>query len=443
MNPAFDTYIQSLAGRDVTVIGAGVSNSPLIRMLSSAGAHVTVRDRNSALPREEWDDLGVELRLGGNYLDRIGGDMVFRTPGMRPDHPALDSARAGGSCVTSEMEEFFALCPCPIFGVTGSDGKTTTTSLIADMLANGGRKVHLGGNIGTPLLTRAGDMSSLDVCVVELSSFQLIDMTRSPHVAVITNLSPNHLDWHHDMDEYIVAKRRLLDFQNSGELAVLNGDNPVTAALLGRGQTKYFGKHMVRDDLIDGLIPIRDIRLSGWYNVENVMAAMTAVRETVPDEAILETVRTFAGVEHRNQWVVTVGGVNYYNNSIGSSPARTVATLHAHVGRVLLIAGGRDKKVPFDEMTRMLPDHVKVLLLIGEAASQIEAAACKVPSCPPIVRCEGLAEAVKQAHKLAAPGDTVLLSPACTAYDQYRNFEERGNHFVELVEALHRSKGKD
>jgi UDP-N-acetylmuramoylalanine--D-glutamate ligase len=442
MNPAFDTYIQSLAGRDVTVIGAGVSNAPLIRMLCSAGAHVTVRDRNPALPREEWDDLGVGLHLGENYLDRVGGDMVFRTPGMRPDHPALDTARAGGSRVTSEMEEFFALCPCPIFGVTGSDGKTTTTSLIADMLANGGRTVHLGGNIGTPLLTRAGEMSSLDACAVELSSFQLMDMTRCPHVAVITNLSPNHLDWHRDMDEYIAAKRRLLDFQRAGELAVLNGDNPATAALRGRGRTKYFGRHTVHDDVIDGLVPIRDIRLPGWYNVENVMAAMTAVRGTVPDEAILETVRTFVGVEHRNQWVATVGGVHYYNNSIGSSPARTVATLHAHVGRVLLIAGGRDKKVPFDEMARLLPDHVKVLMLIGEAASQIEAAARGVPSCPPIVRCEGLAEAVEQAHKLAAPGDTVLLSPACTAYDQYSNFEERGRHFVELVGALHRSEGK-
>ncbi|WP_152392866.1 UDP-N-acetylmuramoyl-L-alanine--D-glutamate ligase [Paenibacillus guangzhouensis] len=440
---SFESYTQSLAGRDVTVIGAGVSNSPLIRMLFSAGAHVTVRDRNSDLPREEWDDLGVELRLGENYLDHVEGDIVFRTPGMRPDHPALVLARAGGSRVTSEMEEFFALCPCPIFGVTGSDGKTTTTSLIAEILANGGHKVHLGGNIGTPLLTRAGVMSEQDACVVELSSFQLMDMTRSPDVAVITNISPNHLDWHCDMDEYIAAKRRLLDFQSAEDLAILNGDKPMTATLSGRGRTKYFGRHTVRNGMIDGLVPISDIRLPGWYNVENVMAAMTAVRGTVSDKAILETVRTFAGVEHRNQWVATVGGVNYYNNSIGSSPARTVATLHAHVGRVLLIAGGRDKKVPFDEMARLLPDHAKVLLLIGEAASQIEAAARGVPRCPPIVRCESLDEAVVQAHKLAIPGDTVLLSPACTAYDQYNNFEERGRHFVELVRALRRFEGKD
>lgn len=442
MNPAFNTYTQSLAGRDVTVIGAGVSNSPLIRMLCSAGARVIVCDRNPALPREEWDELGVELRLGDHYLDRVGGDVVFRTPGMRPDHPVLDSARAGGSRVTSEMEEFFALCPCPIFGVTGSDGKTTTTSLIADMLADGGRTVHVGGNIGKPLLTRAGEMSPQDACVVELSSFQLMDMTRSPHVAVMTNLSPNHLDWHRDMDEYIAAKRRLLDFQTADNVAVLNADNPATAALRGRGRTKYFGGHMVHDGVIDGLLPISDIRLPGWYNVENVMAAMSAVRGTVPDEAILETVRNFVGVEHRNQWVATVGDVHYYNNSIGSSPARTVAALSAHVGRVLLIAGGRDKKVPFDELARLLPDHVKVLLLIGEAAGQIEAAARRVPGCPPIVRCGGLAEAVAQAHKLAAPGDTVLLSPACTAFDQYRNFEERGRHFVELVGALCQSEGK-
>ncbi|WP_211748193.1 UDP-N-acetylmuramoyl-L-alanine--D-glutamate ligase [Paenibacillus sp. Marseille-Q4541] len=443
MNPAFNTYIQSMAGRDVTVIGAGVSNAPLIRMLFSVGARVTVRDRNQALPRKEWDDLGIRLHLGENYLDRVGGDIVFRTPGMRPDHPALDSARAGGSRVTSEMEEFFALCPCPIFGVTGSDGKTTTTSLIAEMLADGGRTVHLGGNIGTPLLTRVGVMSPLDACAVELSSFQLMDMTRSPHVAVITNLSPNHLDWHRDMDEYTAAKRRLLDFQTADDFAVLNGDNPATAALRGRGRTKYFGGHTVHDGVIDGLLPISDIRLPGWYNVENVMAAMSAVQGTVSDAAILETVRNFVGVEHRNQWVATVSGVHYYNNSIGSSPARTVATLHAHEGRVLLIAGGRDKKVPFDEMARLLPDHVKVMLLIGEAATQIEAAARRVTGCPPIIHCEGLAEAVAQAHKLAAPGDTVLLSPACTAFDQYRNFEERGCHFVELVEALHRSEGKD
>ncbi|KRF03406.1 UDP-N-acetylmuramoylalanine--D-glutamate ligase [Paenibacillus sp. Soil766] len=443
MNPAFETYIHSLAGRDVTVIGAGVSNSPLIRMLCSAGAHVTVRDRNSALPREEWDNIGVGLRLGANYLDRVGGDVVFRTPGMRPDHPALDSARAGGSRVTSEMEEFFALCPCPIYGVTGSDGKTTTTSLIADMLAEGGRTVHLGGNIGTPLLTRVGEMSPLDVCAVELSSFQLMDMKRSPHVAVITNLSPNHLDWHRDMDEYIAAKRRLLDFQNANDFAVLNSDNPATALLRGRGQSKYFGVHTVHDGIIDGLLPISDIRLPGWYNVENVMAAVAAVRGTVSDEAILETVRNFVGVEHRNQWIATVGSVHYYNNSIGSSPARTIATLHSHEGRVLLIAGGRDKKVPFDEMAKLLPDHVKVLLLIGEAAGQIEEEVRRLPSCPPIVRCEGLAEAVSQAHKLAVPGDTVLLSPACTAFDQYRNFEERGRHFVNLVESLQRSEGKE
>ncbi|MDR6552631.1 UDP-N-acetylmuramoylalanine--D-glutamate ligase [Paenibacillus qinlingensis] len=266
-------------------------------------------------------------------------------------------------------------------------------------------------------------------------------MTRSPHVAVITNLSPNHLDWHRGIDEYTAAKRRLLDFQGANDFAVLNGDNPATSDLCGRGRTKYFGMHTVEHGIIDGLLPISDIRIPGWYNVENVMAAMTAVRGTVSDEAILEAVRNFVGVEHRNQWVAEVDGVHYYNNSIGSSPARTVATLHAHVGKVLLIAGGRDKKVPFDEMAKQLPEHVKLLLLIGEAANQIEIEARKVPNCPPIVQCEGLVEAVAQAHNLAVPGDTVLLSPACTAYDQYLNFEERGRHFVELVGALHRSVG--
>ena len=434
MNQAFANYKASLRGKEIAVIGLGVSNRPLVRLLADAGARVTVCDKNETIDRTEWD--GVTLRLGETYLDGLSGDMIFRTPGLRPDHPALLKAKAGGSRVTGEMEEFFALCPCPVTGVTGSDGKTTTTTLIAEMLRAGGHTVHLGGNIGTPLLSLAGGMEPQDRAVVELSSFQLMDMTRSPQTAVITNITPNHLDWHRDMDEYITAKRNILNRQDENGLAVLNGDNPVTENMRGRGRTVYFGGGRIADGMIDGFLPLSDIRLRGYYQVENVLAALSAVRDAVPEDAIRQVAASFSGVPHRNEYIATVDGVSYYNNSIGSSPARTEATLRAHGEPVLLIAGGRDKNIPFDGLAALFPAHVKRLFLIGEAAGAIERAASAVPGAPPIERCGGLEDALSRARSAAKPGDTVLLSPACTAFDAYRNFEERGRHFAEIVRSL-------
>jgi len=434
MNQAFANYIESLRGKDIAVIGLGVSNRPLVRMLAEAGARVTAYDKNEQIDRTEWE--GVTLRLGETYLDDLTGDVIFRTPGLRPDHPSLLRAKANGSRVTSEMAEFFDLCPCRIIGVTGSDGKTTTTTLIAEMLRAAGHTVHLGGNIGTPLLTLAGDMTAEDHAVVELSSFQLADMTRSPQTAVITNITPNHLDWHRDMEEYIEAKRNILKWQDENSLTVQNGDNPMTAKMRGRGRTVLFGGHRIKDGMIDGFLPLNSIRLQGYYQVENILAALSAVQELVPQDAIRQAAETFSGVPHRNEHVKTVDGVQYYNNSIGSSPARTAATLKAHGKQVFLIAGGRDKNVPFDELAQLFPAYVKRLYLIGEAAGAIEKAAAAVPGAPPAERCNGLEDAVLRARKAAKPGDTVLLSPACTAFDAYKNFEERGKHFVEIIASL-------
>jgi UDP-N-acetylmuramoylalanine--D-glutamate ligase len=436
LNKAFEHYKDSLRGKEVTVVGLGVSNRPLVRLLVSAGARVTACDINENTDRAEWDALGVSLRLGGAYLDGLSGDIVFRTPGLRPDHPALLQAKANGSRVTGEMEEFFTLCPCHITGVTGSDGKTTTTTLIAEMLRAGGHTVHLGGNIGTPLLSSAGEMTESARVVAELSSFQLMSMEQSPNTAVITNITPNHLDWHPDMDEYTAAKRRILDWQGKDDLAVLNGDNPVTAAMRGKGRTVYFGGSCIKDGMIDGFIRLDKIKLRGYYQAENILAALSAVRGCVPDDAIREVAETFSGVPHRNEFIASVNGVSYYNNSIGSSPARTAATLRAHGKPVFLIAGGRDKKTPFDEMAALFPQYVKRLYLIGEAAEAIERAAVCVPGAPDTERCGGLEDAVLRAHKAAKPGDTVLLSPACTAFDAYTNFEERGKHFTEIVMSL-------
>ncbi|MDR1668708.1 MAG: UDP-N-acetylmuramoyl-L-alanine--D-glutamate ligase [Oscillospiraceae bacterium] len=434
MNPAFEAYRKSLLGKEVTVIGLGVSNRPLVRLLLDSGARVTVCDQNAGIDPSEWQ--GAELRLGAGYLDGLPGEVIFRTPGLRPDHPSLVRARNEGRRVTGEMEEFFALCPCPILGVTGSDGKTTTTTLIAEMLRAAGLTVYLGGNIGTPLLAQTGEITPDGFAVVELSSFQLMDMTRSPKTAVITNITPNHLDWHRDMDEYIAAKRVTLDHQGKDDLAVLNADNPLTEHLRGNGRTEYFGGSRIRDGLIDGFLPLDSIRLRGHYQVENFMAAMTAVRGLVPEDCVRDVAETFRGVPHRNELVAVKDGVAYYNNSIGSSPARTAATLRAHEGKVLLIAGGRDKKVPFGELCALFPRHVKRLYLIGEAADAIEAATRAVPGAPVPERCGGLQDAVLRASRAARPGDTVLLSPACTAFDAYQNFEERGKHFVEIVNTL-------
>ncbi|MCL2002393.1 MAG: UDP-N-acetylmuramoyl-L-alanine--D-glutamate ligase [Oscillospiraceae bacterium] len=438
MNQAFEQYKASLRGKDVTVVGLGVSNRPLARLLASAGARVTICDKNAAIDRAEWDALGVALRLGETYLDDVTGDIVFRTPGLRPDHPALLKAKEGGSRITGEMAEFFAVCPCHITGVTGSDGKTTTTTLIAEMLRAGGHTVRLGGNIGAPLLASAGEMAPEDRVAVELSSFQLMESGAALRcqTAVITNITPNHLDWHRDMDEYTAAKRRILEWQDETGLAVLNGDNPVTAAMRGRGRTVYFGGGRISGGMIDGFLPLKNIKLRGYYQAENILAALSAVRDAVSDEAIRQVAETFSGVPHRNEWVAAKDDVDYYNNSIGSSPARTMATLRAHGAPVILIAGGRGKGVPFDELAELFPAHVKHLFLIGEAADAIEQAARAVSGTPPVERCCGLEDAVLRARDTAKPGDTVLLSPACTAFDAYANFEERGRHFAEIVKSL-------
>jgi UDP-N-acetylmuramoylalanine--D-glutamate ligase len=403
-------------------------------LLTGAGANVTVCDKNEKISRAEW--AGVELRLGETYLDGLSGDLIFRTPGLRPDHPALLRAKADGSRVTSEMEEFFKLVPCHVTGVTGSDGKTTTTTLIAEMLRAGGHTVHLGGNIGKPLLSLAEEMAPRDRVVVELSSFQLSDMTRSPQTAIITNITPNHLDWHLDMEEYIATKRRILDWQDENGLAVLNKDNPETKKMRGKGRTVYFGGHRITDGVIDGFLPLADIRLRGYYQVENILAALSAVRGEVPDDAIRQVAAAFSGVPHRNEYIAAVDGVHYYNNSIGTSPERTSATLRAHGKPVLLIAGGKDKNLPFDGLVELFPAHVKSLFLIGEAADAIERAVRAVPGAPPVERCDGLEDAVLRARDAAKPGDIVLLSPACAAFDMYANFEERGKHFVEIVKSL-------
>ena len=451
MATAFEQYFESLRGRKIAVLGLGVSNRPLVRMLLEFGCHVTGCDRT---PRENLDEevvelerIGCVLRLGQGYLDDLDADLVFRTPGMHPGNPAIAALKARGAEVTSEMEVFFEVCPCRIIGVTGSDGKTTTTTLISEMLKAAGYRVWLGGNIGTPLLPLVRQMKKTDFAVVELSSFQLMDMRRSPHVALITNLAPNHLDIHRDMEEYVEAKKNIYRFQSAGDVLVVNADNTITAPLRGPGITKAFSRAgrdtrvRLEGDTIcrDGkaVLNRKDIVIPGDHNVENYMAAIAAVEGLVEDAVIRSVAGSFGGVEHRIELVRVKDGVRYYNDSIASSPSRTMAGLKSFPEKVLLIAGGYDKHIPYDALGPEICAHVKKLFLCGATAPQIRAC---VENCtgekPEMVDCGRFEAAVRAAAAAAEPGDVVLMSPASASFDEFKNFMVRGNFFKKLIMEL-------
>jgi len=452
-----DQYLDGLKGKRVAVLGVGVSNTPLIELLLAAGILVTACDQRS---REEFGGLasrleaaGAKLRFGKDYLAQLDHDLIFRTPGMRPDLPELLRACAAGSVLTSEMEVFFEVCPCPIIGVTGSDGKTTTTTILAGVLAAAGRTVFLGGNIGRPLLADAPRIQAGDVAVLELSSFQLMTMKRSPNIAVVTNLAPNHLDMHQSMEEYISAKEAIFRYQSEMDKAVLNYDNPITREFSQKasGKVVLFSRQQpleegvfLRDGAIccDGreVLPLDDIQLPGAHNIENYMAVIAALDGMVPDECIHRYAKNFYGVEHRIELVCTKNGVRYYNDSIASSPTRTIAALRSFQERVILIAGGYDKKIPFDSLGPEICEHVKCLILTGATAPNIRAAvehaANYTSEHPAILEAKEFERAVLLAADQASEGDVVLFSPACASFDHFKNFEERGLAFKKIIQTL-------
>lgn len=456
MTDKISAFKQQIKGKQISVIGIGISNRPLIKFLLDNGARVTAHDKKTA---EQLGDIarelsksGVRLILGEKYLDDIPGEIVFKTPGLRFDHPALEKARHTGAYITSEMEVFFELCPANIIAVTGSDGKTTTTTLIYKMLTEAGFKTFLGGNIGTPLLSKVEEMQKDDYVVLELSSFQLHTMKKSPHTAVVTNITPNHLDYHLDYAEYIDAKKNIFKYQTQNNTVVLNLDNEVTSGLVeeAKGRVLTFSKkHCSANIFFDGtdilsdgqrILAAKDIKIPGIHNVENYMAAIGAVHGLVSKEVIRTVAETFGGVEHRIELVREIDGVRYYNSSIDSSPNRTMNTLNVFKEPVVLIAGGKDKGIPYDEIGKPILDHVKTLILIG-ATSQVIFDAVKAEMERqnkeiPVFFESDYPSAVLRAKESAAPGDVVLLSNASTSFDMFRNFEERGNLFKELVNRL-------
>ena len=455
-------YLEHLRGKSIAVIGMGVSNTPLIRTLLRSELKVTVCDKS---PRErvaelasELESLGAKLRLGPDYLAKIHkADVIFRTPGVSPNTPELQKALKSGCVLTSEMELFFQLCPCRIIGVTGSDGKTTTTTLISEFCKEAGLNVYLGGNIGRPLLPDVDGMTPDDIAVVELSSFQLMSMDRSPNVAVFTNLSPNHLDYHHTMEEYTEAKLNIFCHQGPQDRAIFNYDNDITRSLAKAavGRSMLFSRKQkleegvyLRDDAIwltnemgsREVLPLAEIHIPGVHNIENYMAAIAAVDGIVPDKCVRAVAKRFTGVEHRIELVRELDGVKYYNDSIGTSPTRTMACLDSFGQKLILIAGGYDKGVPFTQLGVEIVQKVKALILTGDTAPAIKKAVEEAEgfsdSGLKLLETDDLAAAVAAARDLAQDGDVVVLSPACAAFDRFKNFMERGKVFKQLVNNL-------
>jgi len=447
-----------ISGKSVAFCGIGRSHMPLMELFQKKGAVVSARDKRSfeelGENGEKLKALGVKLILGEDYLQDLNEDIIFRTPGMKYYLPELTEARKRGAAVTSEMETFFELCPCKIYAVTGSDGKTTTTTIISEFLKAEGKTVHLGGNIGKPLLPEIGTVRETDCAVVELSSFQLISMRESPDVAVVTNLSPNHLDMHKDMREYIDAKKNIFLHQSAYSRTVLNADNEITASFAPetRGDTWMFSRkeRPGRGVWCDGdsiyvngekVLEVSEIKIPGWHNVENYMAAIGAVWGDVSPENIRKVAREFGGVEHRAEFVREFEGVRYYNDSIASSPTRTISgTLSLYPQKIILICGGYDKHIPYDPLGPVICDKVKTLIVMGNTGPKIEEAVRKAPNYkegePLILRVKDMEEAVAAAQQSGKAGDIVSLSPASAAFDLYPNFEVRGRHFKEIVNRM-------
>ena len=455
-------YMERLQGKAVGVIGIGVSNVPLIDALLDHGiTNITACDKRTLEELGETGthlmNKGVSLQLGDAYLDSLPFDVIFRTPGLMPFDEHLMAAKKNGSVITSEMEAFFEICPCRIIAVTGSDGKTTTTTIISELLKQEGYQVHLGGNIGKPLFAEVDSFNDNDIAVLELSSFQLHSMNCHPDVSVITNISPNHLDKHLDYPDYYNAKANIFLKQDQSNILVLNAKDKLSDYYAGMADAniKYFcrgnkvengvfsdEKSIYRTDGShdESVLKIDDIRLPGVHNLENYLAAICAVGDLVSNESCQIVAKNFAGVEHRLEFVREWNGITFINDSIGTSPTRTIAGLHSMKKKPILIAGGYDKDIPFDDLGDEINDWCKSVFLTGHTANKIEKAIENadnyISGSVPINVIDDFTECVHQAIAVAEKGDIILLSPACAAFDHFKNFAERGKYFKEIINSL-------
>ncbi len=458
MKKDFREFKRFILGKKVAVVGIGVSNIPLINFLLELGATVTAFDKKSKEELGEvatdFNNKGVKLELGEGYLDNLNGfDVVFKTPSMRIDSESLVKVKEEGTYITSEMEEFVRYTKGKVYGITGSDGKTTTTTIISKLLEEQGYKTWVGGNIGTPLFSQIENINEDDRVVLELSSFQLMTMSEEIDIAICTNLAPNHLDMHKDMQEYIEAKKNVFLYQSSNDLLIVNRENEITHGFKkeAKGIVKEFSS---KREIIngayykDGILYVEgkevckkdDIVIKGMHNVENYLAAFIATKDDVSVEIMKKVAENFAGVEHRCELVREIDGVRYYNDSIASSPTRTLAGIKAFDKKVIVIAGGYDKHIPFEPLAYEGYDYIKELILIGATKDKIKAVFDKLEQekgiKTTIKMAESLEDAVKIAKERAKPGDIITLSPACASFDMYPNFMVRGNKFKDIVKGL-------
>ena len=456
----FNDYIRF---RKVAVIGLGVSNLPLLDYLHNKKAKVTVFDEReeSKIPQDTINKVNsyeFEKSFGKDCLDNLKNfDIIFRSPSCLPTRPQLKAEADRGAVVTTEVEMLMEMCPCKIIGVTGSDGKTTTTSLINAILQKAGYKTFLGGNIGTPLFTKLPEMEPNDIVVLELSSFQLMHMNVSPDIAIMTNITPNHLNVHKDYQEYIDAKKCIFKNQNENGILILNYDNEITknCSKEAKGKVIFFSSkeklengYIVDGDIIkeceDGIrkhiLNTNDVILRGIHNYQNICCALAATKTLVDQDVAVKAIAEFKPVEHRIEFVREIYGVKWYNDSASSSPTRTMSGLNAFKENIILIAGGYDKNLDYTPLAKPIVDKVSTLILIGQTANKIYEAvrreAEKENKKINIYMCETLEQTIDLARKNAKKGDVVLFSPASASFDMFKNFADRGNQFKELVKKL-------
>lgn len=462
-NKKLNEFNDFLKNRKVAVIGLGVSNLPLLDYLHNKNAKVTVFDKRTIdeIPKDTMDKItkySFEFSLGQFYLEKLKGfDLIFRSPSCLPTVPELVEAEKNGAIITSEIELVLKMTPSKVIGVTGSDGKTTTTTLIYEILKNAGYNCFLGGNIGTPLFTKIEDMKPEDVVVLELSSFQLMGMEISPDISVITNISPNHLNIHKDYEEYIEAKKNIFKYQNDKGTLVINYDNEITKPFNkeAHGKVIYFSSKFKLEDgfIVDDniikeseagirkhILNVKDIKLRGVHNFENICAALAATKELVDTETACEAIKNFQGVEHRLELVREIDGVKWYNDSVSSSPTRTIAGLKSYDEEIVLIAGGYDKNLDYTPIAKPILEKVKTLILLGQTSGKIYEAVKKEAESQNkqinIYMCDSLAETVAKAKKYSKPGQIVLFSPASASFDMFKNFADRGQKFKDLVNQI-------
>ena len=469
INEKLELFKLAIKGKKVAVLGIGRSNIPAISFLKSLGANISARDKDKNVLEKypELHMLDIGIVLGENYLSDLDKfDYILRTPGIKPFLPEIESAVKNGVKLTSEIELLIDLAPCKVIGITGSDGKTTTTTLVSKFLEKEGYKVWLGGNIGKSIFADIDKMDKKDIIVLELSSFQLMTLRKSPNVSIITNISPNHLDYHRSFKEYINAKANIFFKQRKNDVLVLNADDKYTEKYITilkdnkiNSKVKNFsiktrvedGVYFENNEIVynqnDKKINIctkDEVKLVGMHNIANICAAATAVIDMVSLDSIKDVISNFSGVEHRMEFVRNVNGVNYYNDSIASSPSRTIAGLTSFNKKVILIAGGYDKNIPYDVIGEYILDKVKLLLLVGATSSKIKEAVMNeaikrkidINKILDIKEFTSLKDCVAYATLNSKPEDNVIMSPASASFDMYKDFEERGNYFKELVNSI-------